>query len=311
MSELYSLRKIYGETLVKIADKYPEIVVLDADLAKSTKTQLFAQKYPNRFFDMGIAEADMVATAAGLASCGKIPYVSSFAMFATGKCWEQVRNTIAYSKFNVKIVATHACLSVGEDGASHQACEDVAVMNVIPNMNIVVPSDDVSTRFFTEEIAKIKGPFYMRLPRSETERIYSDNKKFVFGKEEVLRDGGNVTIFSMGLMTGIAIKAADKLRKNGIKVNVVDILTVKPIDKDTIIEFLKKSGKAVVCEEHEINGGITSIISTIASMNYPSKLRSVSITDKFGQSGDWKELFSIYGLTEDNIIKNVMELEND
>ncbi|NIA23914.1 MAG: transketolase family protein, partial [Proteobacteria bacterium] len=218
---------------------------------------------------MGIAEADMVATAAGLASCGKIPFVSSFAMFATGKCWEQVRNTIAYSKFNVKIVATHACLSVGEDGASHQACEDIAVINAIPNMNILVPSDDVSTRFFTEEIAGIEGPFYMRLPRSETERIYPDDKKFSFGRAEVLRDGGDITLFSMGLMTNIALKAADKLRENGIKVNVVDILTVKPIDKDTIIEFLKKSGKAVICEEHEINGGITSIISTVASMNYP------------------------------------------
>ena len=311
MSDLFSLRKVYGETLAKIADKYPDIVVLDGDLAKSTKTQIFAKKFPARFFDIGIAEADMVATAAGLASCGKIPFVSSFAMFATGKCWEQVRNTIAYSKFNVKIVATHACLSVGEDGASHQSCEDIAIMNVIPNMNIVVPSDDISTRFFTEKIASLEGPFYMRLPRSETERIYSEDKKFQFGKAEVLRDDGNITIFSMGLMTGIAVKAADILANNGIKVNVVDVLTVKPIDRDTIIEFLKRSGKAVVCEEHEINGGLTSIISTIASMNYPSKIKSVSINDKFGQSGNWKELFTIYGLTEENIVKNVMELAND
>jgi transketolase len=311
MSEKYSLRKVYGKTLAELGDKYRNIVVLDGDLAKSTKTEIFQKKFPDRFFDIGIAEADLVGTAAGLASCGKIPFVSSFAMFATGKCWEQIRNTIAYSKFNVKIVATHACLSVGEDGASHQNCEDIAIMNVIPNMQIIVPSDDVSTRFFTEEIVSIEGPVYMRLPRNETERIYGEDKQFKFGKAEILRDDGDITIFSMGLMTNIVLKAAYILKKEGIKVNIVDILTVKPIDKETILNFLKKTNKAVVCEEHEINGGLTSIISQLSAQYLPSHIESVSIEDKFGKSGKWNELFNEYGLTENNIIKKVKVLQND
>ena len=300
--ELLYQRDIYGKTLVELGQKDKDIVVSDADLSGSTRTSYFAKKFPERFFNFGVAEQNMMATAAGLASCGKIVFVSTFAMFATGRAWDQVRNTICYNNFNIKIVATHAGITVGEDGSSHQALEDIALMRIIPNMNIIVPCDAPQTRDAVIIATNKPGPFYIRLGRSKVPTI-EGKKGFKFGKAEVLREGDDVTLAACGLMVKFALDASYALAEDGIKARVVNLHTIKPFDYDTIIEAATQTRRIVVCEEHSITAGLASCIDEVVTGVCPVKVARVGIKNQFGQSGSPKELLEKYGLTSQEIVK--------
>ena len=298
-------REVYGEILAELGGENKEIVVLDADLAKATKTDVFKKQYPNRFFDMGIAEADMLGTAAGLASAGKIPFASSFAVFAVGRAYDQIRNSIAYPKLNVKICATHAGISVGEDGATHQAIEDIAMMRALPNMTIISPCDETETRWAVREATKIQGPVYVRLGRMKVEDVYSSEEKFEFGKGKIVREGNDVTIFATGLMVKEAVKASDILKEKGISLRVVDIHTVKPIDRDIIVKCAKETKRIITAEEHSIIGGLGSAVMEVLSEEYPVKVERIGINDCFGKSGNAIELLKEFGLTADDIVRKI------
>jgi len=300
---MVSTRQAYGEALAKLGDKYENVVVLDADLAEATKTILFKKKFPDRFFDMGIAEADMIGTAAGLATCGKIPFVSSFAMFAVGRAFEQVRNSIAYPNLNVKIAATHAGITVGEDGATHQAIEDIALMRAVPNMQIICPCDQYEAAWAVEEAAKISGPAYIRLGRSDVPDIYNENQKFEFGKGIELIDGKDVTIIATGIMVSKAIEASEELKNKGISARVIDIHTIKPLDKEIILKAAQETRGIIVAEEHNIIGGLGGAVAEIVSENCPTKVIRVGVEDEFGQSGKATELLEEYGLTSKKIVE--------
>lgn len=301
-------REAYGEALVELSKRNKNIVVLDADLSKSTKTAEFQKVSPERFFNMGIAEADMIGTAAGLATCGKIPFASTFAIFATGRAYEQIRNSVAYPKLNVKIAATHAGITVGEDGATHQSIEDISLMRSIPNMVVINPSDDVETIASVLVAAEYKGPVYIRLGRMAVPTIHDDNYKFQLGKGEIIKSGKDVAIIATGITVSMAIEAAQELKKDGIEAEVINIHTIKPIDKDLIIKEAKKTGKVVTVEEHSIIGGLGSAVCEILSQEYPTKVKMIGINDTFGQSGKPKELLEYYGLTPANIIKTVKSI---
>ncbi len=294
-------RVSYGEALVKYGND-PRIVVLDADLSKSTKTEMFKKAYPDRFINAGIAEADMMCVAAGLAACGKIAFASTFAMFAAGRAFEQVRNSIGYTRLNVKIGATHAGISVGEDGASHQCLEDIALMRTIPGMVVINPADDREAQAAVKAAIDHDGPVYMRFGRLAVEDINDDNYKFELGKGVLLKDGGDVTLIGTGLMVAEALKAADILEREGISTRVVNIHTIKPIDEEIIIKASKETGAIVTAEEHYIMGGLGSAVSEVVCANAPCPVKIIG-TDRFGKSGKPAELFEEYGLTAENIVK--------
>ena len=307
MAELLYQRDVYGKTLVELGKKNKDIVVLDADLSGSTRTSFFAKEFPDRFFNFGVAEQNMMATAAGLASCGKTVFVSTFAMFATGRAWDQVRNTICYNNFNVKIVASHAGITVGEDGASHQALEDIGLMRLIPNMKIIVPCDGPRASDAVTTAANQPGPFYIRLGRTKFPTI-EGKKGFEFGRAEVLRDGGEVTLVACGLMVKSALDASDTLAKEGIKARVINFHTIKPFDYDTVIEAAAQTRRLVVCEEHSTTAGLGSCIDQILTKDCPVKIAHVGITNQFGQSGNPEKLLEKYGLTSQDIVKAAFSL---
>ncbi len=304
-------RNSYGETLVRLGNKYPNLVVLDADLSKSTKTIMFAKEYPERFFEMGIAEANMISTAAGFASCGKIPFASTFAVFATGRVYDQIRMDLAYSCANVKIFATHGGISVGKDGASHQMIEDIALMRVLPNMTVLAPSDAAQTGKIVELMASNKGPMYARVGRANAPIIYDKDyvESFELGKGVIVEDGSDLTIIACGTMVDPAIDARKKLLKQDISVEVIDMHTIKPLDEKLVIKCAKKTGAIITAEEHSIIGGLgSSIAETLMENNLPIKFRRMGIKDRFCESGEPKDLLEKYGLNEKHIVKNVKDL---
>lgn len=301
MAELLYQREVYGKTLVELGKTNPQIVVLDADLSCSTKTNLFAREFPERFFNFGVAEQNMMATAAGLASCGKVVFASTFAMFATGRAWDQVRNTLCYNNFDVKIVATHAGVSVGPDGASHQAIEDIAIMRSIPNLKIIVPCDGPETKDAIYAAFKTPGPFYIRLGRAKVPTIEA-KKPFQFGTSYLLAEGKDVSIIACGAMVFEAIKAKDVLRAHGIAARVVNMHTVKPFDSEMVVQCARQTKGIVVCEEHSISGGLGSAVSEVVAEQAPTKVSRIGIRNRFGQSGEPVELFKEYKLTCNDIV---------
>ena len=294
-------REAYGNALAEFGGD-ERILVLDADLSKSTKTECFKKKYPERFINMGIAEANMISTAAGLATCGKIVFASSFAMFAAGRAFEQVRNSVCYPNLNVKVCATHAGVSVGEDGATHQALEDVAIMRALPNMTVISPCDAVETRAAIKAAIDNYGPFYVRLGRLAVEEInYADTYKFELGKGVTLKEGTDVTLIATGLMVGEALKAQKILAEENISARVINIHTIKPIDKDIIIKAAKETGALVSCEEHNVIGGLGSAVAEVLCGNFPAPLVRIGTQDVFGKSGVPKLLLEEYHLTAKDI----------
>lgn len=291
-------RDIYGMTLVELGKKDKNIVVLDADLSSSTRTSFFRKEFPGRFFNFGVAEQNMMASAAGLAICGKIVFVSTFAMFATARTLDQIRNTVCLNNCNVKIVATHGGITVGEDGASHQALEDINFLRAVPNMKIVVPVDAQETKSAVIAAYNTQGPFYIRLGRSKSP-VLENKKEFVLGKGYCLKDGRDAAILSYGIMVHEALSAADILEKKGISAAVINIPTLKPIDKELIIDTAKKYKKIIVCEEHQLIGGLYSAVCEVLASAYPVKVAGIGINDKFGQSGSPEELMKFYELTAD------------
>lgn len=307
MQKKIATREAYGNALAEIGEDN-RIVVMDADLSKSTKTEVFKKKYPERFFNMGIAEANMMSAAAGLASCGKVVFASTFAMFAAGRAFEQVRNSICYPELNVKIGATHAGLTVGEDGASHQVIEDISLMRSIPNMTVISPVDAVEARQATIAASKIEGPVYLRLSRLAVPVIFDESTyKFELGKGITLSEGTDVTIIATGYMTEKAIEAGEQLKAQGISARVVNIHTIKPIDKDIIVKAAKETGAIVTCEEHTVMGGFGSAVAEVLVENYPVPVKMVGVQDKFGKSGKPDELIKMYGLTAEDIVKKAKE----
>ena len=305
---MLATREAYGKSLALLGKENKNIVVLDADLAKATKTEDFKKEFPDRFFDMGIAEADMIGTAAGFATCGKIPFASSFAVFAVGRAYDQLRNSVAYPKLNVKIAATHAGITVGEDGATHQAIEDIAMVRALPNMTIINPCDEFETKWAIFEAAKIEGPVYIRLGRSKAPEVYDENESFEFGKGKIVRDGKDVTVIATGMMVNEAVLAHEKLKEEGISIRVIDIHTIKPIDEEIIIKAAKETRGIVTAEEHSVIGGLGGAVAEIVSEKYPTKVLRVGVLDKFGKSGSASELVKEYGLTAENIINKVKEI---
>jgi len=303
MDKKVATRKSYGEALEQLGKENPNVVVLDADLAGATKTDMFAKQFPDRFFDMGIAEANMMATAAGFATCGKIPYASTFAVFAAGRAYDQIRNSICYPKLNVKICATHCGVTVGEDGATHQMIEDLSLMRTLPNMTVMSTSDDTQTKWAIKEIAKIQGPVYLRLARMETPIIYDENTKFEIGKAIQIGEGTDGTVFATGITVSEAIKAQEILKQERINIRVVDMHTIKPIDKEIIIKSAKETKKLISIEDHNIIGGLGSAISEVLTEECPTKLIRLGIKDVFGKSGKAEELIKYFGITADNIIE--------
>ena len=296
-------RQSYGEALKDLGYKNENIVVLDADLATATKTEIFAKEFPNRFFDMGIAEQNMVSTAAGLSTCGKIPYASTFAVFAAGRAYDQIRNSICYPNLNVKICATHAGVTVGEDGATHQMIEDISLMRTLPNMTVISTSDDTQTKWAVEEISRLEGPVYLRLCRLSTPVIYENYDNFQIGKAIQLGEGTDATIFATGVTVPEALKAQEKLQEQGINVRVVDVHTIKPIDKEMIIKCASETKRLISVEDHNITGGLGSAISEVLTDNYPCKLERMGIPDSFGKSGKAEELLEYFKIDSKAIIE--------
>ncbi len=296
-------REAYGEALKEIGAKFTDIIVLDADLSKSTKTNVFAKAFPDRFFNVGIAEQNLMGTAAGLAAAGKIPFVSTFAMFAAGRGFEQIRNSICYPKLNVKIAATHAGVTVGEDGASHQAIEDISLMRSIPNMTVIVPADERETREAVLFAARYKGPVYLRLGRSSVPDMFGDGYEFELGKAVELATGRDVTIIATGIMVSPARRAADELIANGLSAKVLNVHTIKPIDKEAIIKAAQETGAVVTCEEHSIIGGLGSAVAEVLVENAPVPMERVGVLDTFGESGTPDALLAKYNLTVADIVQ--------
>ncbi len=296
-------RDAYGKTLVELGKTNPNIVVLDADLSKSTKTEAFGKAYPDRFFNVGIAEANLVGIAAGLASSGKIPFISSFACFLICKGYDQLRMSVAFSELNVKVVASHGGISVGEDGASQQSIEDLALTTSLPGFTVIVPADEVSAKALVEQAAKHTGPVFIRTGRPKAPMVYAADAQFKIGKGNKLREGKDITIFALGLLVFEALQAADTLSKKGIEAAVIDLHTVKPIDRDLIRAQAQKTGAIVVCEEHQIYGGLGSTVSEVVAQEHPVPMEFVAIRDTFAESGTADELMEKYGLTAPHIVK--------
>lgn len=311
MSNKIATREAYGKALKDLASMNKNVVVLDADLSKSTKTADFKAVAPERFFNMGIAEANMMGVAAGMSTCGKIPYVSTFAMFAAGRAFEQIRNSICYPRLNVKICATHAGLTVGEDGASHQAIEDLSLMRSIPNMTVINPADAVETDAAIKAIAEIDGPCYVRLGRAAVNVINDkDTYKFELGKGVTLKEGNDLTIVATGIMVEAALEAAEMLGKDGISARVINIHTIKPIDRELLVKAAKETGALVTAEEHSVIGGLGSAVSEVLTEEYPVPVLKVGVQDKFGESGKPNELLKAYGLTAKDIAEKAKKAIN-
>lgn len=299
--EKKSIRSAFGKALAEAGRINPNVVVLDADLACSTQTQIFAKEFPERFFDCGIAEQDMVTTAVGLSTTGKIPFASSFAVFATGRAYDQVRNSICYPNFNVKIVGTHGGVTVGEDGASHEALEDISLMRGLPNMSVFVPADCNECAQIIKYASEHKGPMYIRVPRSNVCDVYDENYKFDFNKAQVLQDGTDVTIFTNGETVAEAIEAVNELTKDGYSIGIVSVPVVKPIDAETIINQAKESKFVITIENHSVIGGLGSAVCEVLSESHPTIVHRIGVNDKFGQTGKAEELLDCYGLNANKL----------
>lgn len=297
----------YGNALVELAEKYDNLIVMDADLAAATKTGVFKKAYPDKFFDVGIAECNLMGIAAGLATTGYLVFASSFAMFAAGRAFEQVRNTIGYPHVNVKIGATHAGISVGEDGASHQCCEDIALMRTIPGMVIINPADDIEARAAVFAAAEYEGPVYLRFGRLAVPRIFDEKYSFEIGKAVQLREGEDVTIIATGLMVNEALIAQEELMKEGVSARVINMATIKPIDLDCIIAAARETGAIVTAEEHSIIGGLGSAVAEVVSETVPVPVVRVGVEDTFGCSGPAVELLHVFGLDAANIVEKVRQ----
>lgn len=307
--EWAATRDAYGKALIELGEKYKEVVVLDSDVSASTRTYLFKEKYPSRFFNFGVAEANMIGFAAGLALCGKIPFASSFAIFAAGRAYEQIRVAVAWPNLNVKIIVTHAGISVGEDGASHQSIEDIALMRILPNMKVVVPADIVEAEKAILEAVNIPGPVFIRLGRPKVPVIYKKDKPFSFGKADVLMEGEDVVIIACGIMVSESLKAAETLKKEGISATVLNVSTIKPIDKTSILHYANNTRAVIVAEEHSIYGGLGSAVAELLAENsYPVVMKRIGIEDKFGVSGEYLELLDYFRISEKYISSSAIEL---
>lgn len=303
--EKKSIRSVFGQTLAELGKTNTDIVVMDADLACSTQTQIFGKAFPERFFDAGIAEQDMIATAAGLAAAGKTPFVASFAMFATGRTYDQIRNSVCYPEFNVKIIGTHGGVTVGEDGASHQALEDVALMRNIPNMSVIVPADCRECEQVIKFAAENYGPMYIRIPRTNVCDIFDENYEFDFCKAQLLEDGVDVSVISNGETLAEVIEAAEMLKKEGYSVQIIHVPVVKPLDGATIIEHVKKTKFVITVENHSIIGGLGSAVCELLAEYYPMPVHRIGVNDTFGQSGKWDFLLDYYGLSSEKLAKSI------
>jgi len=301
-------REVYGETLAQLGEDNRDIVVLDADLSSSTKTSLFARKFPDRFFNMGVAEQNMIGTAAGLASCGKIVFASTFAIFATGRCWEQIRYTIAFNTLNVKRVATHGGITVGPDGGSHQCAEDIALMRVLPEMRVVVPMDGKEMQEVIKTIIAIPGPFYVRASRVKFPLILGADYTFTLGKGTILREGSDVSLVGTGIMVSQCLEAAEMLSQEGISARVANISTIKPIDQELLLDCASRTEGIVVAEEHSVIGGLGSAVSEVLSEKCPTYIYNIGIQDRFGLSGDADELLAHFGLQPSKIAEAARRL---
>ena len=299
-------RQSYGEELAKLGEENENIVVLDADLSTATKTELFAEKFPDRFIDVGIAEQNLMGISAGLSTFGKIPYASTFAVFVAGRAYEQIRNSIAYPKLNVKICATHAGVTVGEDGATHQMLEDLSLMRGLPNMTVICPSDDIQTKWAVREIAKINGPVYLRLCRLKTPVIY-DTDNFEIGKAVQIGNGTDASILATGVCVSEAIKAMEILKAKGINVRVIDVHTIKPIDKEMIVKCAKETKRIITVEDHSVIGGLGSSVCEVLSEEYPTKVERMGLMDTFGQSGNGEELLAYYKIDSNAIVEKMLK----
>ena len=295
-------RDSYGKALAALGEEHPDLVVLDADLAGATKTATFQKAFPDRHFDCGIAEANMICVAAGLSTTGLVPFASSFAMFAAGRAFEQVRNSVGYPHLNVKIGATHGGLSVGEDGASHQCCEDFALMRSIPDMVVMSPADDVEARAMVKAAYEYVGPVYMRFGRAAVPVIHEEDYKFEIGKGEVLKDGKDVAIIANGLMVAEALEAAETLKAEGIEAMVINMATIKPLDNELVLSAARKCGKVITCEEHSVIGGLGEAVCSLLSENLPTPVKRIGVEDTFGRSGTAKEVLDAYGLNAAHIV---------
>jgi len=295
-------RESYGNALVELGKEHDNVVVLDADLAGATKTSTFKKEFPDRHFDCGIAEGNMMAVAAGIASMGMVPFASTFAMFAAGRAFEQVRNSIGYPHLNVKIGATHGGISVGEDGASHQCCEDFALMRSIPGMTVICPADDVEARAAVKAAYEFEGPVYLRFGRSGVPVFHDEDFRFEIGKGEVLQDGNDIAIIATGIMVGEAIKAGEELRSEGINARVINLSTIKPLDEELVLKAAEECGKIVTCEEHSIIGGLGEAVSSLLSEKLPTPVRRIGVNDEFGHSGPAADLLRDFGLSAENIV---------
>jgi transketolase len=307
MAELLYQRDVYGKTLAELGRRSEDIVVCDADLSGSTRTSIFAKEFPRRFFNFGVAEQNMMAAAAGCASCGKVVFASTFAMFASGRAWDQVRNTICYGNLNVKIVATHAGITVGPDGASHQALEDIAILRSIPTIHIIVPCDGPETRDAVMTAFETQGPFYIRLGRAKVPSIEGKGP-FSLGKGYILRPGTDVTIVACGIMVQEALLACDQLKKEKISAQVIAMPSVKPLDEEILIEAARKTRGLVVCEEHSVIGGLGCAVAEVLSEKHPTKVLRIGVKNRFGQSGDEKDLLREYQLTCGDIVLSAKAL---
>lgn len=304
MAEMVKLatRESFGKAIAELADQYPDVVVLDADLAAATKTGIFKKAHPERFIDCGIAECNMIGIAAGLAACGKIPFAASFAMFSAGRAFEQVRNSVGYPHLNVKIVGSHAGISVGEDGATHQCCEDIGLMRTIPGMVILNPADHYEMLAAVKAAIEYQGPVYLRLGRLAVESVNNnDDYKFEIGKGITLRDGSDITVIATGLLVGEAVKAADALKAEGISVRVIDMHTIKPLDKELVLKAAKETGKIITAEEHNVIGGLGDAVASVLAEELPTPLVKIGVNDEFGYSGPAAELLKEFGLCASHI----------
>ena len=301
-------REAYGNALAVVGAKNKNIVVLDADLSKSTKTNVFKEQFPDRFFNVGIAEQNLISVGAGLAAAGKIPFVSSFAMFATGRAFEQIRNAVCYPKLNVKVCATHAGITVGEDGATHQSLEDIACMRVLPNMTVVVPADEAETTSVIEWAANYQGPVYVRLGRAGVDDTTPAGYQFVPGKSQTLVEGADLTIIACGALVGPAVEGAKELAQAGISARVINMASIKPIDKDAIVKAAQETGAILTAEEHNVLGGLGSAVAEVVVQEAPVPMAVVGVQDSFGESGTPKELMAKYGLTAKDIVAAAKKL---
>lgn len=310
MSEIRKVatRDSYGNALKALGAEHDNVVVLDADLAGATKTGIFKGEYPNRFFDCGIAEANMVGVAAGLSTMGLVPFVSTFAMFAAGRAYEQVRNSVGYPHLNVKICATHGGISVGEDGASHQCCEDFALMRTIPGMTVLCPSDDVEARQMVRAVYELEGPVYVRFGRAATPIIHSEDDRFEIGRGEIVKEGRDVAIIAVGIMVSEALRAAELLETEGIHARVINMATIKPLDRELVLQAARECGKIVTVEEHNIIGGLGEAVCAVIAENEAVPVKRIGVHDKFGHSGPAPALLKQFGLCAENIAETVRKL---